>query len=118
MSRIDTTGPLTYTRLGSAHHILRGDVEADSLTPDDIAAHRIYVTLAGPQPPINVLGRLIPSTMSQEPADSPGAARYRKRRQRLRVRRQLELLAVLTQNRPLASAIARSRRQRTPTSTT
>ena len=89
-------------------------MEADGLTSDDLAAHRIYVTLCGPCPPINVLGRLIPSTTSLEAADSPDTARYRRRQQRLRVRRQLELLALLTGNRPLSLAIAR---QRTPTST-
>lgn len=88
-------------------------MEADSLTADDIAAHRIYLTMAGPCPPSNVLGRLIPSTTSLEAADSPDAARYRKHRQRLRVRRQLELLALLTHNKSLSLALAGRAPQRT-----
>lgn len=102
------------TRFGAPYPRDGGTLEADSLTPDDIAAHRIYITLCGPQPPINVLGRLIPSTQSLEAADSPDTAHYRKRQARLRVRRQLELLALLTGNQSLQLAIAGRAPQKRP----
>lgn len=80
----------------------------DGLTSDDIAARRIHRTLAGPKPFSDPLGRLIAPTVPPEPADSPDSAKYRRRQHRLRVRRSLELLAILTGNESLQRALAHS----------
>ncbi len=80
----------------------------DDVTSDDIAARRIHRTLAGPKPYSDPLGRLIAPTIPPEPADSPDSAKYRRRQARLRVRRSLELLALLTHNDRLAAALAHS----------
>lgn len=80
----------------------------DELTADDIAARRIYLTLAGPKPFSDPLGEMIPSTTSTETPDSPQHARHRRRYHAGRIRRQLEALAQMTGNTRLLAALRQS----------
>lgn len=80
----------------------------DGLTRDDIAARRIYRTLAGPKPFSDPLGDLIPSTTSPETPDSPQHARHRRRSRASRIRRQLQALAQMTGNQRLLAALRQS----------
>jgi len=80
-----------------------------SLTADDVAGWRIYLTLGGPKPPMDPLGPLIPAPVPPEAAESPETARYVARSKAQRARRQLEQLARLTHHAPLLAALARCR---------